>query len=219
MLNDEERTAFLESIERVRESVVTHLGANGGTSIAVGFVSNLHRAVDKVAQQGGEAGPKTDCTAGCTYCCSVRIEASDPEIFYIAREVKKRPKAQVDALTERLQRHVAASKADDAPSHRTACAFLESQLCSIYAIRPAVCRKAHSLSVESCRNLDPEIPQNLELVLQAEALMKGTSEAYRQVKLHASAHELCHGVLLALTDETAEPRWHGGASVFPDVHA
>jgi hypothetical protein len=44
--------------------------------------------------------------------------------------------------------------------------------------------------------------------------MKGTAEAYCQVGLKTSAHELCKAVLQALTDETAEARWHNGEAVF-----
>ncbi|OGS80776.1 MAG: hypothetical protein A2061_03915 [Gallionellales bacterium GWA2_59_43] len=213
MLNNDEQLAYLDAIERVRQSAVNHLNSNRG--VAVDFVANLHRAVDKVAQQAGELDRKTECRPGCACCCSVRVEATEPEIFRIAREVKKLPPAQVTPLIERLRNFAATT--DNAS--RTDCAFLDEHLCSIYEIRPAVCRRAHSLSVESCKNFAPEIPQNLAMLLQADALMKGTSEAYRQVGLHASAHELCRAVLLALTDATAEARWHNGESVFPAERA
>lgn len=210
MLSEDERKATLDAIERVRQSAVNHLGAN--RSSAVYFIANLHRAVDKIAQQAGDHGQKAECKPGCACCCSVRVEASEPEIFRIARELRKRPADQVSAIIERLRHHVATTDG----TRRTDCAFLVKQLCSIYEVRPAVCRRAHSLSAENCRNFAPEIPQSLEKLLQADVLMKGTSEAYRQIGLNASAHELCSAVLLALTDETAEARWHEGESVFPE---
>jgi hypothetical protein len=73
--------------------------------------------------------------------------------------------------------------------------------------------------VESCKHFAPEIPQNLEILLEADALMKGTSEAYRQVGLQVSAHELGSAVLQALTDGTSEARWCDGASLLPEVRA
>lgn len=213
MLSEDERKATLDAIERVRQSAVNHLGAN--RSSAVYFIANLHRAVDKIAQQA-DLGQKTDCRPGCEYCCSVRVEASEPEIFRIAREVRKRPPAQVAALIQRLQGFVAAAATDDVPSRRD-CTFLEERLCSIYEVRPAVCRRAHSLSAEKCMSLAPEIPQNLGMLLGANALMHGTSKAYRETGFQSSPHELNSAVLLALTDETAEARWHDGESVFPDA--
>lgn len=210
MLSEDEQAAYLDSIERVRQTAVNHLVSNRGS--AVDFVANLHRSVDKIAQQAGAHGQKAECKAGCACCCSVRVEASEPEIFLIAREIKKRPAAQIDAIIECLRNHVAA--ADDAPSRRD-CTFLEERLCTIYEVRPAVCRRAHSLSAEKCRSFAPEIPQNLGMLLGANALMHGTAKAYREVGLQSSPHELNSAVLLALTDETAEARWHGGESVFP----
>lgn len=217
MLSDDEQTASLDAIERVRQRAANHLGSNRSASFAVGFVANLHRAVDKVIQQAGDPGQKTDCKPGCAYCCSIRVEATEPEIFHIAREVRKWPAAEIDALLERL-RNLAATSDDPCP-RRTDCAFLENHLCSIYEVRPAVCRRAHSLAAESCKSLATEIPQSLDMLLRADVMMKGTSEAYRQVGLHASAHELGKAVLLALTDETAEARWYSGVSVFPEDRA
>ncbi|MCK9200174.1 MAG: YkgJ family cysteine cluster protein [Gallionella sp.] len=209
MLSHDEQAAYLDSIERVRQSAVNHLGSN--RNVAIEFVANLHRAVDKVTRQSAGSGAQTECRPGCACCCSVRVEATEPEIFRIAREVKKLPADRVAAIVERLRNFAAATDG----AGRTDCAFLKDHLCSIYEVRPAVCRRAHSLSEESCKHFAPEIPQNLEILLQADALMKGTSEAYRQVGLHASAHELGSAVLQALTDETIEARWHDGEAVFP----
>lgn len=209
MLNEKEQAAFMDSINRVQQSAANHLSLNKSASFAIEFIVNLHRAVDKIAEQTDE--PNIACHAGCAYCCTVRVEATEPEVFLIVRELKKRPIDQFNAIFERLQKHLDAKEA-----RRKECAFLENNLCSIYPIRPAACRKAHSLSVENCKNFAPQIPQNLEIILKAEALMKGTSGAYRQADLCTSAHELCHAVLSALSDETAEARWREGESVFPE---
>jgi Fe-S-cluster containining protein len=208
MLENDEKAAFLDAIDRVRQRAAGHLGSNRDD--AVGFVANLHRAVDKVMQQSADSGARTECRPGCACCCSVRVEATEPEIFLIAREVRQWPNAQVAALVERLRHHAADG------AGRSDCAFLKDRLCSIYAVRPVVCRRAHSLAAESCKRFAPEIPQRLELLLQAGVLMQGTSEAYRQMRLRSSGHELCRTVLLALTDETAEARWLDGESVFPE---
>ena len=212
MLSHEEQAAYLDSIERVRQSAVKHLDSNRNG--AVDFVANLHRAVDLVMQQSNGTDRQMECSPGCDCCCSVRVEATEPEIFCIAREVKKLPADRIAAIVERLYSFTAASDG----ASRTDCAFLEDRRCSIYEVRPAVCRRAHSLSAESCKRFAPEIPQSLDMLLRADALMKGTSAAYREVGLHAAGHELCNAVLLALTDETIETRWYNGESVFPKAH-
>ena len=98
---------------------------------------------------------------------------------------------------------------------RQPCSFLVHDRCAIYSVRPAACRKAHSLSAAHCAEQSPTIPQNLRLLVDAEALMAGTALAYRDQPLPASAHELNAAVLAAL-DGTASPpagallRWYRG---------
>lgn len=205
MLSDDEQAAMLAAIEKVRQSAINHLGSNLYASSVVGFITNLHRAMDKIMQQSN-----SQCRPGCACCCSVRVEATEPEIFLIVHELKQRPAARVAPLLERLRNFAADGM------RRSDCAFLENSLCSIYEVRPAVCRRAHSLAAEKCRCFAPEIPQNLDMLLRAEVLMQGTSEAYRQMRLRSSVHELCGTVLLALTDEAAEARWLDGEPVFPE---
>jgi hypothetical protein len=164
-------------------------------------------------QQANDQPIKIECQIGCAFCCSLRVEATEPEVFLITRELKKWTSTQLTTILEKLHKHAEATNAEAHP-HRTNCAFLENNLCSIYEVRPAACRKAHSLSAACCSNFSSEIPQNLAVALGTEALMKGTSEAYQLIKLCASAHELCHAVLLAMSDESAEARWYNGEAVF-----
>lgn len=213
MLSNDEQAAFLNSIDGVRRKAADHLGSNTNVSSVVGFAANLHQAVDKVVQQAGD--PKPECKPACAWCCSLLVEAMEPEIFFIAREIRKRGPEEVEAIVDALRIRAAATKDDAKNLRRRDCAFLKNQRCSIYEVRPSVCRKAHSLSAERCMNFASGIPQKVEILLGAEALIQGTAGAYRQLKLHASAHELCNAVLQALTDDMAEARWYNGETVFP----
>lgn len=214
MLSDEEQAAFLDSIDRIREHSARILAADPGQEAVIGFIANLHRAVDKVAQQALERGAKLACEAGCACCCSVRVEVSAPEVFRIAHVLRGRPESEIGVLLERLRDHAAAIRNAPEGRPRVDCAFLENHRCSIYEVRPAVCRKAHSLSAERCRSFSPEIPQDLELILRTETLIRGTAEAYGRLNLDAGPFELCGAALQALTDATAEARWHAGETVF-----
>lgn len=208
MLTDEEQHAFRLSIDRVRHAAAIALRQAGDAGLAVGFVANLHRGLDAVAARTSEQGLVPDCRVGCCYCCCIRVEATDPEVFLIVRRVHQLPDSRLAGLVDRLRLH-----AEPSPAGKC-CPFLEEGLCSIYETRPAVCRKAHSLSARSCESPAPEIPQNLRRLLEAESLMAGTAEAYREVGLPASPHELASAVLTALEDETAEARWYKGGMVF-----
>jgi len=212
MLSDEELLIFHQSVERVRRVAATSLRQPGDGGYAVDFVANLHRGLDQVAARAAQPGPVPDCRAGCSYCCYVRVEATDPEIFYIARRVRQWPAAQLADLLAKLRGCVAEQRAGSDDT-RQACAFLVDDRCSIYEVRPASCRKAHSLSVKQCETVAPEITQNLKLLVDAEALMAGTAAAYQEVGLPASPHELLAAVLAALTDASAEVRWYRSEAV------
>ena len=218
MLTDDERFAFLQSIARVRQRAAQALrqaqGA-GGADGAVAFIAQLHRGLDTVAEQARATGPQPACQAGCAHCCHLRVEATEPEVFHIAQHLRTQPAAaQADALSA-LQRHVATAALNPTHPTRQACSFLVDDRCSIYPVRPAACRKAHSLSALHCAEQSATIPQNLRLLVDAEALMAGTALAYRDQPLPASAHELNAAVLAAL-DGTASPpagallRWYRG---------
>lgn len=207
MLSADEQSAFEESIARVRGLASRALQRTNGPNEAIAFCAQLHRSLDAVSAQAAAAGPVPDCTAGCAHCCHVRVEATEPEIFHIAQHLAAEPADKLKHLTARLRQHV--TRAQDGTT-RQPCSFLQADRCSIYDVRPAACRKAHSLSVQHCATQAPEIPQNLRLLLDAEALMAGTALAYRDVQLPANARELNAAVLAALTDVAAQDRWYQG---------
>ena len=210
MLTDDERTAFLQSIARVRQRAAQVLRQSQGADDTVAFIAQLHRGLDTVAEQARTTGPQPACQAGCAHCCHLRVEATEPEVFHIAKHLRAQPaEALADALSA-LHRHVTTAALNPTNPARQACSFLVDERCSIYPVRPAACRKAHSLSAQHCAEQSATIPQNLRLLVDAEALMAGTALAYRDQPLLASAHELNAAVLAALNDPAAQARWYQG---------
>ncbi|MGQ0729163.1 YkgJ family cysteine cluster protein [Acidovorax sp.] len=237
-LTEAEQAAFLQSIARVRSAAGRALRAvqahamqgaaahgtdtNAATQAAeatepaaqaaVDFIAQLHKGLDTVAEQARATGPQPACQAGCAHCCHLRVEATDPEVLHIAQHLQTLPSADQATTLLRLQQHVAAASAG---TTRQPCSFLVNDRCAIYSVRPAACRKAHSLSAAHCAEQSPTIPQNLRLLVDAEALMAGTALAYRDQPLPASAHELNAAVLAALDGTplhapSALLRWYRG---------
>lgn len=219
MLNPGERSQLQTAISAIERRASGVLSQAEDSGQAVAFISTLHRNTDAVITTSESTGPTPECKSGCTYCCHARVEVSDPEALYIAWHVQHLPPASKVPLIERL--HLKAGEFDGAgrveadTSKSQPCAFLQDGLCSIYSIRPSVCRKAHSLSVKACETQASKIPQNLTRVVQCEALMAGTNEAYRSVGLPASGHELSAAVLAALAGN-AEEAWYQGKPLLPD---
>lgn len=217
MLSPEEQAKFSRAAEKVRLAAIDALAADRGAAAALRFISNVQRGVDRVLQSALADGLKIDCKAGCDHCCSKRVEALDPEVFRIAAELGKRPPATLAVQIGRLRQHVAAVQESTAQTRSTPCPLLEGGMCSVYALRPAVCRKAHSLDVRQCATPGADIPQSLDLLLKAEALCKGSAGAYAHIGLAAAGRELGQALLLALTDPSAEVRWMNGEDVFHAV--
>ena len=214
MLTAEEQDAFLKSAENVRQTAERHLRACQNQQSVIAFVANLQQSASHIGRAAVERAVTIACQAGCSYCCHARVEAIPPEIFRITKELTSRSSQELNRLVQRLQTHVLTHNRLNAWNQRPECPFLENDLCAIYEVRPSACRKAHSLDVQQCQISAPEIPQDLGVVVNIEALMKGTSDAYRGLGLDASAYELGSAVLMALKYPSEESRWFGGETVF-----
>lgn len=214
MLTPEEHAAFLQSAAQVEQAVLGHLQRQPGRPQVIAFVANLQRGVSQVMDTAQAQGVAVACKEGCHHCCSARVEALAPEIFLIARVLASQAAAERQQLLQRLDAHRIRADKAGAWRQRPQCPFLVNGLCSIYAVRPSTCRKAHSLELAKCQENAAEIPQSLAVVVGAEALATGTAAAYGQLGFDSACYELGSAVLLALGDSTAESRWYEGEAVF-----
>lgn len=214
MLSPDEQAAYLRSVANVRQAAAVHLAADRSRAAVVRFVTHLHQGVDQMMEKSAGTGTPLACKSGCSHCCNARVHALEPEVFRIAGAMRERGPVVLDGLMAKLRRHAAIAQGLTAQQHRIPCPFLVEHRCSIYAIRPAVCRKAHSLDAEPCRTGSATIPQDLATLMKTEAMIQGTAEAYGAHGLCATGHELGQAVLIALTDPAAEARWHAGEDIF-----
>ena len=73
MLSEKEQAAFQESVKRIQTLAASHLEKTSDVTSAIRFVKNLHRGIDAVAAQRNKQGPKAECKAGCSWCCSAGL--------------------------------------------------------------------------------------------------------------------------------------------------
>jgi Fe-S-cluster containining protein len=142
------------------------------------ITGKLHEAIDEGAEVRGkkaeEAGHVVACKPGCNYCCEQPVLVWLPEALRIAEHLA-RPEngwakdaflsaypawrdAVGDGLTRIAELTAADRKAEHMEAHvaawkkRVLCAFNVGGLCTIYAVRPAVCRNCHALDTpDHCR--------------------------------------------------------------------
>ena len=101
---------------------------------------NRRRKLIQIADRLNEAlAPRTACRAGCGHCCSMTTMIYEHEAVLLA-QVSGRPMRPVQ-----FRSHDVAI--DQARGHfGTACPFLVDSRCSVYEVRPLVCRLHHSLN-------------------------------------------------------------------------
>tara|TARA_R110002049_G_scaffold261429_1_gene437535 strand:- start:242 stop:934 length:693 start_codon:yes stop_codon:yes gene_type:complete len=216
-LTEAEHIALRQSITNVQCAAEQSLSACQSDEALVGFITNLQNGVDRVVQTAVDRGVAIQCKAGCSDCCHAKVEATAPEVFRIANVLMSCATEEVDAWIARLAEYGSHAGDQAEWALRRPCPFLIDDLCAIYDVRPGTCRKAHSLDVNACKAGAATIPQSLDVVLAAEALMKGTANAYQTLGYDASRHELVYAVWCVLTDPEIKTRWLAGEPVLGGI--
>lgn len=170
---------------------------------------------------------KTDCKAGCSYCCHQPATAFAFEAIRIAEALKKsRSAAKLESLKAKMSARVKGFKDSSVSkniNNKTACPLLSENQCSVYEDRPLTCRLAHSFSVKRCRlafekdRMKVQIPVSGELIEGISALIEEAYEELPRQNLDGNLYELNSAVLAALADPEAALKWaNGDLSVFKD---
>lgn len=204
MLSQEEEVAFSQSVKRVSDQASRHLSILKTAHQLIQFIGKVQQNIDRVAERYVKNPLRI--AIGCDHCCLNRVvEVSEPEVFYITAFLKQLSQAALENITKRLQENV--DHRASVGQANLACTFLQNHQCTIYAVRPAVCRKAHSLSVLACEKNEKNIPQKLSVILDAEAIMTGVNQAYLRSGLTVRTSEINQAILTALRNDHAEHEW------------
>jgi Fe-S-cluster containining protein len=104
-----------------------------------------------------EYRPRLHCKDGCHYCCcKPGVLASIPELLRVLERVHSTfSVADVVALRERAKTYggqVAGKNVNDPIDESVPCPLLVDGRCSVYDVRPLVCRGYNSTDVDACRN-------------------------------------------------------------------
>jgi uncharacterized protein len=214
---DDERQALLTAVQRVREATLRAArGPDSPPPAAV--VQWLHQGLDRVWQRALSRASPLACTDGCSACCHAPVEVGAHEVSGIRAAIQRQPAQWQDALRQRLLRRDAEhghehghepgrpsdSQLVEAPASawqdRPPCLLLDDdRRCGLYDARPAVCRKAHSLDQSACYTAHQDIPQDLALVMDAEALILGVQSAAQDLGAVGPRQDLTEVVRSAVT--------------------
>ncbi|MEZ4358637.1 MAG: SEC-C metal-binding domain-containing protein [Kofleriaceae bacterium] len=198
---------------------------------AAGLVAILHEqldeAIERRAGDAAAAGLVIACGRGCNACCSTPVVVGEHEALAVARwlaqperaQVRERFLARYSAWREALGaliEHVVEAPDEDERQRRGAayrerhamCPFNEAGDCTVYPVRPALCRKAHALgSSAACDEPDGELdtfahPEVEALYEEQEGLRTVLHHALRPGRI---GEALPKAVLRRLTASAAFP--------------
>lgn len=98
------------------------------------------------------------CGPNCPYCCSMQIRITPPEALLLGDYVlsnysENRKRELMQKIMHNLELTDGRTQDEKVLNwHKTRCIFLESGSCSLYPVRPFICRSWHSLDAGVCLN-------------------------------------------------------------------
>ncbi len=97
----------------------------------------VYKAIDGFFEKAPAENKKAiQCKSGCTACCFIELDISEDEAALIVNYCREN---DIEIDREYLIKQVATGRRSYSDLSR--CIFLKDNLCSIYAVRPAACRK------------------------------------------------------------------------------
>lgn len=197
---------------------------------AAGRASSAAALMHKIFEASLKAYPsrmEIACKKGCGYCCHTWVAATAPELFLIARAVSSEqsssPLVNRDFVRERAKRTAGLSVAERFGA-KLPCALLVDNACSMYRVRPAICRQVTSASLEACldeydgRDFNGDVVASRVYLDHARNCRVPLQAALLSMDLPLQSYELTAGLSAALEPD-AEASWLSRRDVFRDVAA
>ena len=211
-----------------RDNVVAIVGQGRVAERALEIAASAFHLTDHLAGRFEAENPLPQpiiCEAGCDACCYNQVELTPPEALLIGHHIEAYfPEAAKELLLGHVARIMQLTagkgKAEIAARRRQIpCPLLGKRTCSVYPIRPLVCRAMHGLDAARC-----------EAELRAGSLAASSYYAHRhEIAVSVSAGVLagcremgCQAATLNLaqalhdffSQENPVERWINGEEVF-----
>jgi Fe-S-cluster containining protein len=159
------------------------------------------------------------CAPDCAYCCYVpRVLVTLPELARILERVQTWPADRIDALKTRLSAHVQAQLSVAPPAAKPPCALLVDERCSVYDVRPLVCRGQHAYNVHECKaHCETGASDTTQLTVVLDTVrgaMSGVVTALEEMGTRVGVLDLSRALLLALENPKVIAQ---AASGFPSL--
>jgi len=175
---------------------------------------------EKNAAIQAEGAPAPACAGECAACCALRVVATAPEIFLVARFVAVNAPAflerGVDLLRRVAETEAAVGGLGEAErlAMRRNCSLLEAGLCLAYRVRPLACRGHAAFDRDACGKVaageDVQIDVSTPHLVVRSLVQNAMMSALRDAGLAWRLYEINRGMHIALKTKDAIDRWIAG---------
>ena len=165
------------------------------------------------------------CREECDACCYNRVELTPPEALIIAHHIAGNfPEVEKEALLANLARNLALTQGRSPAAvagmrAELPCPLLRDRKCSVYPVRPLVCRAMHALERERCAAelsagslaASTYYAHRHDIAVSVSA---GLREGCRAAGLQSGALNLAQALKDFFSQENPVERWINGEEVF-----
>jgi Fe-S-cluster containining protein len=189
--------------------------------------TNFYKRLDEtITGASVHVGQGVQCKKGCSYCCHFRVDVSANEVFAISDYMKSKLSDEefdhhLEKAKENKKKMAMLSQSKRIVTN-VACPLLVDNACSIYEMRPAMCRKIHSTNVDACKHSfenpeDSNIKNAEHPVLAAitMTMLTAARDGFKSHKLDDTVYDLSEVLVFALEDSKYQKRWLNGKKAFP----
>ncbi|MBM4300762.1 MAG: YkgJ family cysteine cluster protein [Deltaproteobacteria bacterium] len=217
-----------ELSDRVKALVAGTLSCGRNEAAALALASQALSLADQLInyfESANHLPHPIACREGCSFCCYNRVELTPPEALrighHIAENFSEAEKATVLAavgrnlaLTEGKTPAAIAARRAELP-----CPLLRAHRCSVYPVRPLMCRAMHALDRERCAaELSASSLAGSQYYAHrheiAISVAAGLREGCRAAGLQSEALNLAQALHDFFTQENPVERWIMGEEVF-----
>ena len=224
IVGDSCQNAFKDILkDQFREKIYNSFINNAVLPVLKDVMSYSHGIVD--ALESSNQSPVVACGPDCSYCCHSQIDVLPIEALLILSFLSecftsKQILLLMDKIEQRLQR--TREKSLDSLfliKNELPCIFLENGMCSIYEVRPFICRAWNSMDSSLCKKIfnsgkfDDEIEAS-----SARNFIFGSSRSLfadfgKQLKLEAVPFEMTQAIFNCLKTTNPMPLWLSGQDI------
>jgi Fe-S-cluster containining protein len=148
-----------ELADRVKDLVATTLGAGLQAEAVLALASHALSLADHLMayfEANHQLPHAIACREGCNFCCYNQVEVTPPEALLIGHYVAENfSPAERDGLRNRVMGALSLKAGKSKKKiarlrHKLPCALLQDGKCTVYTVRPLVCRAMHAFSAGTC---------------------------------------------------------------------